>query len=55
MSRTELAQVMPWRERVPLEQLRGASLFEARADHGVLQSKQQEATLHYSLLIGKTT
>ena len=23
MSRTELAQVMPWRERVPLEQLRG--------------------------------
>ena len=53
MSRTELVQVMPWRERVLLEQLRGTSLFEAHADQGLLQGKQQETTLHYSLLIGK--
>ena len=42
MSRTELAQVMPWRERVPCNGTasRGHRLFEAHADQGMLQGKQ---------------
>jgi hypothetical protein len=42
MSRTELAQVMPWRERVPCNGTasRDHRLFEAHADQGLLQGKQ---------------
>ena len=47
MSRTELAQVMPWRERVPCNGTasRGHRLFEAYADQGLLVAKQQYTTL----------
>ena len=49
MSRTELAQVMPWRERLPCNGTasRGYRLFEAHADQGLLQGKQLEQQLRY--------
>ena len=44
MSRTELAQVMPWRERVPCNGTAspGHRLFKARADQGLLHGNNYE-------------
>ena len=44
MSRTELAQVMPWRERVPCNGTAspGHRLFEAHADQGLLHGNNYE-------------
>ena len=44
MSRTELAQVMPWRERVPCygTASRGHRLFEAHADQGLRKGNNYE-------------
>ena len=44
MSRTELAQVMPWRERVPCNGTasRGHRLFEAHADQGLRKGNNYE-------------
>ena len=50
MRRTELAQVMPWRERVPYNGTasRGHRLFEAHADQGLQDCNTREA---YRLLL----
>ena len=47
MSRTELAQVMPWRERVPCNGTasQGYRLFEAHADQGLLEGNNYEQKL----------
>ena len=44
MSRTELAQVMPWRERVPCNATAspGHRLFEARVDQRLLHGNNYE-------------